>query len=154
MRPAARGVRRKERMMNQQVQEKDRFSPDKLLDGFRKTAFVKWLVVAVVAHAAVIVLTSLGYVLDLANPDRVKRREAEKQAQKAAEQAAQQPQEETAEPEEEPTAAAKAPDSDAALLEKYKDTPVVKAITEVAKPEEIPDKPQNIGISFEDTNIR
>lgn len=141
--------------MNQTNQEKDRFSPDKLLDGFRKTAFAKWLVIAVLAHAIVIAATSVGYMLDVVNPERVERRQAEEKARIEAKQAAlTKPAEDRDEDEEAAAAAAPAMDSDAALLEQHKDSPIVKAITETAKPEEIPDQPQNIGISFDDTDIR
>ena len=143
--------------MNQTDQDKDRFSPDKLLDGFRKTAFIKWLIIAVLAHAVLIAVTSVSYMLDVVNPDRVERRKAEEKARIEAKQAAfEKPASGQDGGEEAAPASTSAPamDSDAALLEQHKDSPVVKAITEVAKPEEIPDKPQNIGISFEDTNIR
>ncbi|NLB55843.1 MAG: hypothetical protein GX811_08795 [Lentisphaerae bacterium] len=39
-------------------------------------------------------------------------------------------------------------------LENVKDTAVVKEITEVATPEEIPSLPDELGISIEDTNPR
>ncbi|MBI2192495.1 MAG: hypothetical protein HYU36_10980 [Planctomycetes bacterium] len=55
------------------------------------------------------------------------------------------------------TAAAKQPENagdktDAQLLEEKKNAPVVKRITEAAKPEEIPRNPDDLGISIEETN--
>jgi hypothetical protein len=45
----------------------------------------------------------------------------------------------------------KAPPDNAGLMEKHKDAPVVKAITEKAKKEDIPKEP-DIGISIDETN--
>ena len=44
--------------------------------------------------------------------------------------------------------------TDAELLQQRSDSPVVKRITEAAKPEEIPDEPGDLGISLEDTQVR
>ena len=40
----------------------------------------------------------------------------------------------------------------AALLEERRNTPVVKSITELPEPDEIPDVPDDIGLTVEDTN--
>ena len=42
----------------------------------------------------------------------------------------------------------------ASLLEQRKETPIVKAITEVAPTNDIPRQPDDIGISIKDTQIR
>jgi hypothetical protein len=42
--------------------------------------------------------------------------------------------------------------TDAELMEKHKDTTVIKRVTEAAKPEELPKKPDELGISIEETN--
>jgi hypothetical protein len=43
-------------------------------------------------------------------------------------------------------------DTQAALLEKNKDAPIVKEITEKAEPDEIPAQPDGLGISIEETS--
>jgi len=148
--------------------------PDELLGVFSRTGMGKFLALAVVVHVVLIGGTSVGYIRDRLDPvGAAERRKQEEAARQAAQK---QP---SAEPASAATQAAsaegtavtqgsqgdarpaKAPQKEAGdtavgseskILEARKDTPMVKRLTEVAKPEELPKKPDNLGISIEETN--
>jgi hypothetical protein len=40
------------------------------------------------------------------------------------------------------------------IMHDRQNTPIIKAITEKASPEEIPNQPNDLGISINDTNVR
>lgn len=129
-----------------------RHSPDKLLTHFARTPIVRWLLVAIAAHAVVIAVTSLGYVRDRwIDPEGAKARQEAARAARAA--AAPTPAPAPAAP------AAALPEvagsaADQAILEQRQDTPVVQRITEAAKPADIPKEPDGLGISLDETNPR
>jgi hypothetical protein len=141
-----------------------RHSPDKLLNVFSKGHLAFWTAVAVAAHLVAMVLTSMGYMRDhWIDPEGAA-------ARKAAAEAAAKAKSAPPAPPAKPSAPA-APAGTAAVARVETSTnavrvggeaipadrtnaPVVHRITEAAKPEEIPSKPGELGISLEDTNPR
>jgi len=149
-------------------------SPDELLGVFSKTGMGKCLALAVIVHVILIGGTSVGYIRDRLDPmgaaERRKQEETARQAaqkQASAETAAAATQTASAEG----TAAtqgsrgdtqqAEARQKDAGdtavgsgskTLEARKDTPMVKRLTETASPKGLPKKPDDLGISIEETN--
>jgi len=150
--------------------EIQKLSPHACILGFSQTRIWRYLIVAIVVHAIVIPLTSVGYIYHKVNPKAAEeakaKREQERQAAAEQEQAAtldtggaatEKPEAKT------PTggegdavvsgSAETATDREKALLEKHKDAPVIQRITETAKPDEIPKEPDGLGISIDDTTI-
>ncbi len=130
-------------------------SPDELLASFSESHVVRWFLVALLIHAVVIGGMSVGTIRDWADPEGAK---ARKEAAIAAAKAAA-PAEAAAAPatdQEKPTqAAADSPgqaNPAAATTAADAKTPIEKATTESAKPEEIPSAPDDLGLSIEDTN--
>ena len=134
-------------------------STDRLLSMFTRGGFFKWVLVAVAAHIVFIAVCSVGSLVKRFAPAKPDAGET------AASDAAPAPAAAT----DSGDAAVSAPatpapaavpaaagddDSDEALLRERADSPVVKRITEAAKPEEIPDEPEDLGISLEDTQAR
>jgi hypothetical protein len=148
--------------------------PDELLGVFSRTGMGKFLALAVVIHVALIGGTSVGYIRDRLDPvGAAERRKQEEAAHQAAQkQAGAEPASAAAQTAStEGTAVtqgsqgdaqqAKALQKDAGdsavgteskILEARKETPMVKRLTEVASPKELPKKPNDLGISIEDTN--
>lgn len=133
-------------------------SPDKLLVKFTQTGFLKCLLIAVAAHVIIVMLFSLSYIRDQINPERAERRQAEKlETQQAAEQkenasAPAQTQEVTsaaATSEEEQKPSEQPPSSEDSRTNAL----IMKQITELPKPEEMPEVPDDLGISIFDTNL-
>ncbi len=147
--------------MNQDYEEIGKMSPDALMRNFTQTPFLRGVMLAVGLHIILIAVTSVGYVYKtffaVAPPPAAAA--AEGAAGTAATNAA-------------ATVAATtngaavatapgtgtaarvvhaAPGTEDAELAKYKDTPIVKAITEASTPEEIPASP-DLGISLDETN--
>ena len=52
------------------------YSPDKLLAGFTRSRFITYIIIAILLHVIILTATSVPYLLDQINPDRVTRREA------------------------------------------------------------------------------
>ena len=136
-----------------------RRGPDKLLVSFSKTRFPLWLTLSFLVHASLAGFVSYGYIRDhYLDPEGATGRKA---AALAAEAAAQKPAATKAKP---PGAAAagktaatpggSSTNATDALLDQRKNTPVVKRITDAAKPGETPKQPGDIGISVEDTNTK
>ncbi len=137
----------------------ERLAPQKLLERFSRGRILLCLGAAALLHVVIIASLSTNYIYySWINPEAGRARE------EAAKKAAEGSSEEAASPA--PAAAAdtnqvaetKPRDGDSGktqeqLLEEHKDAPVVKAITEKATPEEIPDEPDSLGISIEDTNL-
>lgn len=136
----------------------DERTPDRLIVMFSKSRLMLGLAAAVILHLLIIGATSLGYIRDtMIDPEGAEARRAERQPAPAAPAtppvpAPQPPAPATPPAQEAPAAAAPAPGSTEALLEERKDTPMVRAITEAAKPEEIPTLPEIRGLTLEDTN--
>ncbi len=153
--------------MEEKVQSAVAMSPQKLLNGFSKDRIVFWLAVAACIHVVLISLLSLGYIRDRwIDPEGA---EARKAAVLAAQEALKK--EAAAKVVRPPVSTGAVSQANAAtsgvakvsgastgtteqILEQRKDSPVVKRITEKAKPEEIPAQPNDLGISIGDTNVR
>lgn len=143
------------------------YSPDKLLAVFARGNMVLWFIVAILLHTVFIGLTSVSYIRDTyIDPDSADKRRKEaalmaQQKETAKAEAAAAKAEAAAPAATEPAkppaggteskATGASDDPEKKLLDEKKDTPIVKAITETAKPSEIPKEP-GIGISLEDTN--
>ena len=129
----------------------DRLSPDSLVASFSQSHLVRWFLVAFALHTVVIGAFSIGYVRDLIDPVGAAARKAEviaaAKAVVAAAAAAAAPAE-AAKPGDGkiPQSAEK---SDGKSAEK---SPIEKATSEAAKPDEIPATPDDLGLSIEDTN--
>lgn len=139
--------------------EVQRFAPDKLLHGFTRTPFLKYLVLAILAHVLITAATSVPYVLDRIYPERVEAREQARKERERVAAEAQRPAQSAPTPA--PEQPASQPDADATAtvqdddpLKMHSHAPVVKEITEMPKPGEIPDAPDDLGISIEQTNPR
>jgi outer membrane biosynthesis protein TonB len=127
-------------------------SPDELLAGFSTSNVFRWFLVALLVHAVVIGGFSIGTIRDALDPEGAK---ARKEAALAAAKAAATPAATTA-PAAQPAAAtpAAAPEATAAAKPEAPQTPIEKVPTEAAKPDEIPDTPDDLGLSIEDTNVK
>lgn len=133
-----------------------RLSPDDLVASFAGSRLSGWLLVALAAHAVVIGVFSLGTIRDLLDPEGAAARKAASAgagttADAAAQPAASAPAGTTAPP--------TAPETPAAMpaapaAPERGTTPIERATTEAAKPGEIPQQPDDLGISIEDTNPR
>lgn len=147
-------------------QELEELAPQKLLGTFSKNRVGTCLVIASALHVLVIGGTSLDYVYynwinKAAGEARAKRlvEEKAKLRLKKKSAAATVPGSST-----NAVAAGDVPsgtdtnaadvdvDDEKAMMDKYKDSPVVKRVTDTAKPDEIPPKPDDLEISVEDTN--
>ena len=136
----------------------DQVSPDDLLSGFAKSHLVRWFLAAVFLHAIVIGGFSVGTIRDWVDPEGAKaRKEAAIAAAKAATATAETAAAPAADgtPTESTAVEAKPgePSSGAGTTAADTKTPIEKATTEAAKPEEIPSAPDDLGLSIEDTNL-
>jgi hypothetical protein len=144
----------------------ERFAPDKLLYGFTRTPFLKYLLLAVVVHVLLTAATSVPYALDRIYPERVEAREKARKERERQEAEAKRPKTPATSQSSTNEAAtnvassagsaapAGAPTSEAELLKAHSNAPVVKQITEMPKPGEIPHAPDDLGISIDQTNPR
>lgn len=133
----------------------DRLSPDSLVASFSQSHLVRWFLVAFALHTVVIGAFSIGYVRDLIDPVGAAARKADVIAAAKAVVAAAAA---AAAPPAAPAEAAKprdgktpqsAENTDGKSAEK---SPIEKATSEAAKPDEIPATPDDLGLSIEDTN--
>lgn len=141
----------------------DRLSPEALVKPFAESRILGWFLVALAAHAVVIGALSLGTLRDLLDPEGAAARKAAAaaaaKAATATETAAAPAATEAAEPggtaTPDGTAAAAAAGGAADGAAPARElSPVEKATTEAAKPDEIPRAPDDLGLSIEDTNPR
>jgi outer membrane biosynthesis protein TonB len=127
----------------------------KIIQDISNVNTLAWIGVAVVIHAVVISALSVNNIRDWADPEGAKVRaaaEAKKdQPPPAAPAPAAQPAPAAPSAEKTKAAAAKEPTEDEKMMEKRKDSPVMKAITGKAKPTEVPKEPHSDGISLDDT---
>ena len=134
----------------------DERTPDRLIVMFSKSRLMLGLAAAVIIHILIIGVTSMGYIRDtVIDPEGAEARRADRQttpATPAPPRPSPQPAAPTAAPAPDAAASTPAPGSNEALMEERKDTPMVKAVTEAAKPEEIPALPEIRGLSLDDTN--
>ena len=126
----------------------DRLSPEALVESFSRSHLLRWFLVAQAAHLLLIGAFSIGTIRDMLDPEGAAARKAEAlAAAKAASAPAA-----AAEP---PAAEAKveaATAESAAAPSAATQTPIERATSEVAKPDEIPAAPDDLGIGIEDTN--
>jgi len=120
-------------------------SPDDLLGGFSQGHLFRWFLAALAIHAVVIGGFSVGTIRDWVDPEGAKARQ---EALVAAARAAATPAEAPAEAPPTETAAAAPIEPQTAEPQ----TPIEKATTAAAKPDEIPDVPDDLGLSIDDTN--
>ena len=157
--------------MQEQTNEAVHLSPEKLLSGFSKGHMAQWILIAAAIHVVVIGSLSVSYIRDRwIDPKGAEARiVAAKAAQEALKKAA------AAKAVAGKAGAGAAASASGAVArassasgtgavssaaaggdeipEDRKNSPVVKRITESAKPGEIPKQPGEIGISIEDTNL-
>ena len=141
------------------VMKVGRRGPDRLLTTFSKTPFLLWLSASLFVHAGLAGFVSYGYIRDhYLDPEGAVARKAAaiaaaatpaKPAAAAPKTAATPTNAPAVKP---PVATATGTDTTARLLEEHKQTPIVKQITESAKPSEIPKQPGDLNISLDDTN--
>jgi hypothetical protein len=130
----------------QDPQKLDRLSPDALVEVFSRSQMTRWFLAALVVHAIVIGGFSIGTIRDLLDPEGAAGRKAEA-ARKAAPPAA------AAQADAAPAAGQQpAPSPAAEPAASTGTTPIERATSEVAKPDEIPRTPDDLGIGLEDTN--
>ena len=134
-----------------------RRGPDKLLATFSKSPFWIWVILSLVIHLSITVFISYGFIRDnYLDPEGAVARKA---AALAAEAKPEPP------PVPKPVAPKPAPsaltvtaptstNSTDRMLEERKNTAVVKRITEVANPADIPKQPGDLGISLDDTTLK
>jgi hypothetical protein len=147
--------------MNTGNEDYGRLSPDVLLQGFLRKKLVVWILVAAGIHLVVIVLTSAGYIRDKIDPDgaaaRVAAADAAKKgasADKGTNEAATATGVVATGEVAVATGAAKPIEIDGEVVpDSATNSAIVKKITEVAKPEELPDA-SDLGIDLEDTRTR
>ena len=146
-------------MSSNSTQDIQQLSPDKLMKGFSQTRFIYGLLLAVAVHIAIVGLTSMQFIWrtwiaqEEPEPEVVAEVADKPEEKPATEQAAATGAVERAETPPAQTNQRNAAQSEhEALMERYKDTPTVRAITEAADPDEIPDMPDGNNISIEDTN--
>ena len=140
--------------MADNVQDADRISPDRLMWGFSRSPLVLCLIVAIIAHAALIGATSVSYIHGLIDPDWKKEQDRlrkELAAAKALAKAIEEGRGAATRPASAPASKAAgetthASDQDRMMMEKHKDSEVVRSATSLPKPGEIPSDPDAIGI--------
>jgi len=139
----------------------ERLSPQKLLESFSKGKAISCVILALAIHVVVIGGLSVRYIYyNWINPEAgelLRQREEQEAAEKKLQASAPAPATSNATgvaavtpPDKTPQAAGE----DRKIVQEHGDKPVVKAITDAAKPEEIPDMPTpgGLGISLDDTN--
>ncbi len=154
-----------------ETQQTERVVPDDLVMGFTNLSRVVWgFGIAVVLHLVIFGVTSVDTIHGMIDPGWAEA-QAAAQEEKVPEAAAESDVGETLEdqmatvPEDEPGDGAAEGEGEATgeegetetatgdeLPEDIRDTPVGQRITETASPEEIPDKPDDLGISVDETN--
>ena len=152
--------------MNTGNEDYGRLSPDVLLQGFLRKKLVLWLLVAAGIHLVVIVLTSAGFIRDKwIDPDGAAARVAAAEAAAKAAENGVSPDVGTNEAATATgvvatgevavaTTPAKTVEIDGeAVPETATNSAIVQKITEVAKPEELPDE-SDLGLDLEDTRTR
>lgn len=127
----------------------DQLSPDKLLAGFTNTRVGRYFVIAIIVHIIVTAATSVGYIRDRwIDPEGAALRRAAKLEAAKAEAQSPKPRPQAPKPE----SASAEPKEAKAPSDPRKDAPVIKEITELPKPGEIPKQPDDLGISIDETN--
>ena len=135
-----------------------RRGPDQLLTTFSKSPFWIWVLMSLVIHLSISGFVSYGFIRDhYLDPEGAAARKAAALAAEAKPEPAPAPKPVTpppVSPTPAPTATGPATNSPDRLLEEHKNTPIVKRITETAKPDEIPKQPGDLNISLDDTKLK
>ena len=143
--------------------EPEKYNPDENLRIFSTNNLVMWLIVALIAHAVIIGGTSVGYLVNKFTGAEEGKQEEAAAAEEAgdtdeAAEGAESEDQETPDDEgagEGEAATVEKPDSEKTqeeLMEDRQDTDVVRETQEAAAPEDIPDDPEEVPFSIEDTN--
>lgn len=129
----------------------EQVSPDDLLGGFSHSHLFRWFLAAFLVHAVLIGAFSVGTIRDWVDPEGAK---ARKEAALAAAKAATEPPPAAESPESKPADAEAKPGETQTAEGKPAEakSPIERATTEAATREEIPDAPDDLGLSIEDTN--
>jgi len=138
-----------------------RHSPDVLLQGFLRKKMVFWCLVAAGIHVLLMLVTSTGYIRDLIDKEGAAARKAAAEAAAKAEEPpavtddVAQADDPTPVAESAKPAVAEEPVriDGVAVPASAADSAIVKKITEVADPDQIPDEP-DLGIDLDDTRVR
>ena len=132
-----------------------RRGPDKLLTTFSKSPFWIWVIMSLVIHLSISGFISYGFIRDhYLDPEGAAARKAAALAAVAKPEPTPAPKPVTPPPAPAPAAVGPATNSTDRLLEERKNTPIVKRITETAKPDEIPKQPGDLNISLDDTKLK
>jgi len=135
-----------------------RRGPDKLLTTFSKSPFWIWVLMSLVIHLSISGFISYGFIRDhYLDPEGAAARKAAALAAEAKPEPTPAPKPVTPPPVPStpaPAATGPATNSPDRLLEEHKNTPIVKRITETAKPNEIPKQPGDLNISLDDTKLK
>ncbi len=129
-------------------------SAHKMVKDISNRDTLMWCAVAAVVHIVLIGATSVSYVRDRwIDPAGAAARE--KAAEQADAAAATQPAPAATSTDTKPVAKPADPlADDKAMMEKKKDNPVVKMVTETAKPNEIPKTPTHEGFHLDDSSLK
>ncbi|NQT94448.1 MAG: hypothetical protein HQ559_16955 [Lentisphaerae bacterium] len=141
-------------MTESNEKDTDRFAPQALLAEFTKNRIVRCLAIALAVHVVIIGGSSLDYVyFSWINPEAGRaREEAQKKAREAEAAKARGEVTQPSSPAENGKAGTAKTGSDQETIEKNKTNPVIQEITETANPEDIPDRPEDLGISIDETS--
>jgi len=143
------------------TQKIDRLSPDKLLATFQGSPMWKLLLIAVVLHVIIVLPTGWTTIYGWMNPQWQQQREQAaaqaEQEQADADAQGQTEGDDAASDDAGDTATAAAGDgngeqTDEQMMEDRQDSQVIQNITEKANPEDIPDRPDTLGIGLDETN--
>jgi len=143
--------------------ELEQLSPDDLVADFGRTGLVKWIVLAVVIHVVLLGATSVGYVhlrfLEWFDPQAYEAKIAAIEAEQKARIAAAQPAPAPARsvppaPSPDGTAADGAPATGTPAVPDRENNAYVEQLRQTATPAEIPQRPDDLGLSIEDTRPR
>ncbi|MFO7871340.1 MAG: hypothetical protein R6V03_07915 [Kiritimatiellia bacterium] len=145
----------------QEKEEIKQYAPQKLMGSFSKNRIIFCTVLALIFHAVVIGGTSVDYIYyNWINPTageaRERRLREEREGQdREKQEALEKTQEEAAaeETEKEETQTDETVSTHDELMEKHRDAPVVKRVTEKASEEETPEMPDDLNLSIDDTGF-
>lgn len=150
--------------MTENNEVKNSYSPDKLLIGFTQSRFIACLIIAAAIHGLIFTASSVTYIRDQLDPEGAERRKSEAAAQQAAAtsqvaSAASVTATRTraAVTSAVPAAAGtnegtKPAGTGPSVGDARTNTVIMKQISEIPKPGEIPAVPDDLGVSIDDTN--
>ena len=135
-------------------------SPDKLLLNFKRSRFISCLLIAAAAHVLIFTLFSLSYIRDQLDPEGAKSRQEAALALRQSEDASEGPNaiESALTPSSTSAVSSAAGTAETtaqapAVEDPRTNAAVMKEITELPQSDEIPDAPDDLGISIKDTRL-